>query len=255
MAAQVRPFRRASPPRRGSHDRPSGTPSRSRRERRRARPRPFRRTGCVSRALHATFPSSATPRTMPLAEPGRPRDDSVGSVRTDEVRSAHRRRAADACGHAVVVELDVAHGDSVAEVRSGGRRLLGEMEVEPAPLRHLDERLALCARSTRLGTRRARPSDRRRAPRPRRRRRADAAERRPVRPPPHGLSRGKRALSTRRTRAPGPCEVDRRGRSCRPGTDDEHVEALHPAIVGRAASRGYNCAPRRDSRVAKGGGL
>ena len=42
---------------------------------------------------------------------------------------------------------------------------------------------------------------------------------------------------------PGACEVDRRGRPCRPGTDDEHVEALHPAIVGRAASRGYNCAP------------
>src|SRR4029079_2941462 len=30
---------------------------------------------------------------------------------------------------------------------------------------------------------------------------------------------------------PCPLEVDRRGRSCRPGTHDEHVEAIHSAIV------------------------
>ena len=78
---------------------------------------------------------------------------------------------------------------------------------------------------------------------------------RPVSPPPHGLSRGKRALSTRSTAAPPRAEVDRGRRPRRPRPDDENVESLHPAMVGRIRNRGYNCPPRRGSRVAKGGGL
>ena len=83
-----------------------------------------------------------------LAEPGRPRDDTVGPVGTDEEARTDEVRA-DACGHAGVTELDVAHGDSVAELCPGGRRLLGEMEVEPSPLRHLDERLRALPRDLR----------------------------------------------------------------------------------------------------------
>ena len=188
-----------------------------------------------------------------LAEPGRPRDDTVGPVGTDEEARTDEVRA-DACGHAGVAELDVAHGDSVAEVRPGGRRLLGEMEVEPPPLRHLDERL------------RALPRDLRSVPdaddhaidnvlHDRIDRTWQMPKRAPREPSATRLVAREARLVDEENAHPGPLEVDRRGRSCRPGTDDEDVEALHPAIVGRAASRGYNCAPRRGSRVAKGGGL
>ncbi len=51
------------------------------------------------------------------------------------------------------------------------------------------------------------------------------------------------------------CEMQRRRRSRRPGADDENIETLHLTIVGRDPGRGYNHPPRRDSRVAKGGGL
>ena len=83
-----------------------------------------------------------------LAESGRPRDDTVGPVCTDEEARTDEVRA-DACCHAGVTDFDVAHGDSVAELCPGGRRLLGEMEVEPSPLRHLDERLGALPRDLR----------------------------------------------------------------------------------------------------------
>jgi hypothetical protein len=176
-----------------------------------------------------------------LAEPGRPRDDTVGPVGTDEEARTDEVRA-DACGHAGVTDLDVAHGDSVAELRPGGRRLLGKMEVEPSPLRHLDERI------------RALPRDLR--PIPDADDHAnddvlhdwiDGAREMPERP--SGKSAAARfvarepRLVDEKNAHPGPLEVDCRRRSCRPSTDDENVEALHPAIVGRASSRGYNCAP------------
>ena len=187
-------------------------------------------------------PSPADRATTPLA-PSAP----TRKRRTDEVR-------VDACSHAGVAELDVAHGDSVAEVCPGDRRLLRQMEVEPPPLRHLDERL------------RALPLDLRSVPdaddhaidnvlHDRVDRTWQMPKRAPREPSATRLVAREARLVDEENAHPGPLEVDRRGRSCRPGTDDEDVEALHPAIVGRAASRGYNCAPRRGSRVAKGGGL
>ena len=188
-----------------------------------------------------------------LAEPGRPCDDTVGSIRTDEEARADDVRA-DACGHAGVTELDVAHGDSVAELCAGSRRLHDEMEVEPPALRHLDERL------------RALPSQLAAVPNPNDHGvddvfhdRIDGARQLPQRasrePSPARLVARESRLVDEENAHPGPLEVDGRGRPGRSGTDDEDVEALHPAIVGRAASRGYNCPPRRGSRVAKGGGL
>ena len=50
-------------------------------------------------------------------------------------------------------------------------------------------------------------------------------------------------------------EADRRRRACGACADDEHVYLLHVPIVGVARGHGYNCPPRRGSRVAKGGGL
>ena len=209
--------------------------------------------GVRSSALQATLPSSATPRTMPSPSPA-DRATTPFAPSAPTRKRAPTRCEPDACGHAGVTELDVAHGDAVAEVGPGGRRLLGEMEVEPAALRHVDERL------------RALPRDLRSVP--------DAddhavddvlhdgvdrtwhmPERASREPSAARLVAREARLVDEENAHPGPLEVDRRGRSCRPGTDDEHVETLHPAIVGRAASRGYNCAPRRGSRVAKGGGL
>ena len=67
---------------------------------------------------------------------------------------------------------------------------------------------------------------------------------RPVSPPPHGLSRGKRAVDEQHPRAAAR-EADRGRRPRRPGPDDEDVEALHAWIVGgkRRQRRGYNGAP------------
>ena len=83
----------------------------------------------------------------------------------------------------------------------------------------------------------------------------DVLERAPRQPAAAWLvPRKARPVDEQNTRA-RPCEMQRRRRSRRPGTDDEDIETLHVAIVGRDRGRGYNHPPRRDSRVAKGGGL
>ena len=156
--------------------------------------------GVLSSALQRNVSLERDSADDALAEPGRPCDDTVGSIRTDEEARADDVRA-DACGHAGVTELDVAHGDSVAELCAGSRRLLDEMEVEPPALRHLDERLrALPSQLPRYPTRMTMVSTTCSTT-------ASTAQgsclnARPVSPPPHGLSRGNRALSTRRTRIP-----------------------------------------------------
>ena len=63
--------------------------------------------------------------------------------------------------------------------------------------------------------------------RPARSRTGAGARRGSVTPPPHGLSRGNVALSTRRTRAPARCEAIRGGRSRRSGSDDGDVVGAH----------------------------
>ena len=72
-------------------------------------------------------------------ESQRPRGDAVDAVRAD-----HDRRAGggsvEADDPAVVVLLERGHPLPVAEVGAGGRRLLGQVRVEPPTLRHQDER-------------------------------------------------------------------------------------------------------------------
>ena len=96
--------------------------------------------GVRGSALPAHVPLERDPAHDPAAEPGRPRDDAVRPVGPDE-EAARTDDSADARGDAGVTELELVDVDAVAEVCPGGRCLLREMEVEPAPLRHLDERL------------------------------------------------------------------------------------------------------------------
>ena len=74
-----------------------------------------------------------------------------------------------------------------------------------------------------------------RARRPARRRTGACRSARPVRPPPHGLSRGKRALSASRTRAPARARCS---------------AVAEPA--GRRRRRGRRTAPPRDRRACPG---
>ena len=68
----------------------------------------------------------------------------------------------------------------------------------------------------------------------------------PVRPPPHGLSRGKRALSRQRMPPPAPIargQRDRRRDARRPGARDDDV-AIQPATLAYIALRAVRAWPR-----------
>ena len=164
-----------------------------------------------------------------VPEPGGPGHEPVRPVRADDVGRAHAR-AGDARDHGSPVGLDPFDSCAVPEVRAGGSGLLGEMEVEPATLRHQDERA-----------------------------RAPAGEAAPVPDPEHEvvdhvLDDGRdvagemaerpsgqattaglvawEALAVRQQHAgTASSEVDRRGRPRRPRPHDKHVEPLHAAIV------------------------
>ena len=233
VLAQAAAPRSSTRRRRGSRGRPSGTPSRSRRARRRARPRRCSSYGARVERAPRDVPLERDAADDAVAEPGRLRDDAVRAVGADEERgtdAARRRRVPSPRRRRARCRST---GDAVAEVGSGGGRLLGEMEVEPPPLRHRDERLGARRARPSRGTRRARPCDRRRARRRARRRRAACRSARPVRPPPHGLSRGKRALSTSRTLRAAAGEVDARS----------------PSLPARRRRRGRRTAPSRDRSV------
>ena len=73
---------------------------------------------------------------MPQAR--RSRHDAVGAVRADE-EGRTDARVSDACPHFRLVDLDLGDGGAIAEVGARRRSLLGEMEVEASPLRHVDE--------------------------------------------------------------------------------------------------------------------
>ena len=70
-----------------------------------------------------------------------------------------------------------------------------------------------------------------------------------VSPPPHGLSRGKVALSASRTFAPGRREMVGGRRTGRPAADDEHVEALHDVRLQCARSKGVCPSGQRERAV------
>ena len=117
-------------------------------------------------------------------------------------------------------------------VRTGGDRLLGEVRVEPPPLRHQHERARACPcartasasragtsiRSTSCSTTGAGST-------------GSCRTARSVSPPPHGLSRGNVALSRSSTFAPAARQVDRGDRPGRAGSDHGDVVAGHAAMV------------------------
>ena len=85
---------------------------------------------------------------------------------------------------------------------------------------------------------------------------------RPVTPPPQGLSRGKRARSSRSTEAPAAAQAVRARRACGPGADDDRVVATHggimPDLTGTVAcwfnsANGFGgCAPAIDGLGPRG---
>ena len=74
-----------------------------------------------------------------VAEPYRARDGPVRSVGSDDERSPYSY-APDGGGHAVAVQRERVHARPVAELRARRRGLLGEVQVEAAPLGHQDQR-------------------------------------------------------------------------------------------------------------------
>ncbi len=188
-----------------------------------------------------------------FAEPDCAGDDTVGPVGADDERRTDDL-VADARRHTGVVELDLADGDAVTKVGSLASRLLGEVEVEPPALGHPDQRRR--ARAADLGAvadTHDHPVDdvlddgldvARSVP-----------ERAPREPAAARLVAWEARLVGEQHARARTREVDRSRRAGRARTHDEGVELLHPTIVGRSCGHGYNCPPRRGSRVAKGGGL
>ena len=175
-------------------------------------------------------------------EPHRARDDPVGTICADERvclhhASVHPHRDA---GLAV---LDLPDSSTITKVRARRRRLLREMRVEPPPLRHEDERLRVPAREA-LPVPEPDPEavddvldDR-----------VDGAWRVAQRPPGEPASarlvpREAGAVGQENPGS-GAREAQSRCRAGGAGTDDEHVEPLHPGIVGANRS-GLQCRARR----------
>ena len=197
-------------------------------------------------------PLERDPPDDPVAEAGGSGDDAVRAVRADEIRRAHAR-SSDAGGDFLVVELELRDRRSVPEVGACGSSLLGEMRVEPAPLRHRHER-------SRRGSIHRRPV-----------RRAhdhpvddsldhgldvarQVAQRSARQTAPARLVAGKARLVDEDDTGAGPRELHRRRGSGRAGSDHQHVGALHAAIVGarqRAGQRSLASQRRRiDTRGA-----
>ena len=147
-----------------------------------------------------------------------------------------------------VVRLDLDR-HAFAHLHPALARRVEQERVEPPPLRHPDERLRSSgARPRRRSGSAARPG--RPAPRrPASGRPGTGARRASSCPPPQGLSRGKRALSS---------EQHRRARPRRGGTRSSSRPARRRPRSRRSASRtgGYNArASRGCARAAKGNGL
>ena len=84
---------------------------------------------------------AVTPLRAQAERPGR---DPVDAVRPDHDRRG-RRRAVEPDGRLLLPQLERSGTYPVAEVGTRGGRLLGEMSVEPPPLRHQHERAVALA--------------------------------------------------------------------------------------------------------------
>jgi hypothetical protein len=92
--------------------------------------------------LHVPLERDAvTPLGAQAERPGR---NPVDAVRSDHDRRG-RRRAVEPDGRLFLPKLQRGGAYPVAEVGTRGRRLLGEMSVEPPPLRHQHERAVALA--------------------------------------------------------------------------------------------------------------
>ena len=182
----------------------------------------------------------------PRIEPGRARHDPVGAVRADERVGAHDLPAH---AHADVgcIHIDIGDSRSIAELGARRRCLLREMRVEQPPLCHEDERL-------RVPPREAPP-----VPEPDPEAvddvlddGVDGARRVPERPSGEPTSArlvpweagavGQKHCRPLVRKAKGRC------RARRAGANDDHVEALHPAIV-EPRRRTVTIARRRKARA------
>ena len=161
--------------------------------------------------------------------------DPVRSVRADEHVRAHRV-SVDPHVDSAAVRRDVRHPGTVAKRRPGSSSLLGEVQVEPPPLRHEDERCRVRAREAAAV---AKPD-----PEP-----VDdvlddgfdgagrPAERASGEPSSARLVPGEaRAVGQEHLR-PAAREAQRRRRTRRSGADDHHVVAFHTAMVGAGRPR------------------
>ena len=170
-----------------------------------------------------------------FVDAGRSRDDAVRTVGADD-----EGRADDLASHARryarVADRDLAHRGAVAKVGSRSRGLLGEMEVEPPPLRHADERLSARACDLAPVTNAYDQPvddvlyDRLDVAR-------HVAERSSGEPTAARLVARKARLVREQDACAGARQVDRSARPRRTCTDDEGVEPVHRAIVVSRAMR------------------
>ena len=206
-------------------------PSRSRPGRRRARPTRSPRTAPdrarpTARCPRARRRGRSRRRARPRARRRRwrrrrRRRTTPGRPRRRRALTRRRRRARSRSTATPSRKSAPAAAACSARWRSSRRRWV--IRIRGAGLVPLEP--------SRRTPRAARPSGRRRARRRARRRTAACRSARPVSPPPHGLSRGKRALSASSTRAP----------HARGGSPS-------PSRPGRRPRRGRRNAPRHDRR-------
>ena len=176
-------------------------------------------------ASSGTFPSSATPRTIPSP---RPNDRATmpfapSAPTTTSARTASPPTRAVTPSPSTSIALDAR---ALAELGARRGGLLGEEGVQAPALRHPDQRLVVAPRERRpvaepqLEAVDVTLDDRRRVDRdPLQRATGEPAAARLV-------AREARLVGEQHARA-GAREVDRRRRAGRAGTDDEDVDALH----------------------------
>ena len=189
--------------------------------------------GAVDRAVRDVRLQRDAPHD-PVPEAGLARDDPVRAVGADE----HVRDdlpAVDARRHAIALVEQVRHAHAVSEVGPGRGRLLREMQVEPAPLRHEDERRLMPPREAPpVAKPDAEPVDDVLDDR------VDRAGRMPERASGEPAAarlvpREARAIDEEHLR-PALREPERGRRAGRPCPDDESVEVLHRRIVDRRSA-------------------
>ena len=162
-------------------------------------------------------------------EPERAHGQPVDAVGPDR-DGRRRRRVVEAHGHRFVVHLQPRGAHAVAEVGPGGRGLLGEVCVEPPPLRHQDQRL-LAPPLDAAAVAQAEPNPSHGVLDHRLDRDRELADGAIGEPSPARLV-AREALTVEQQHARARArETEGGGRSRRTGSDHDRIEALHRYIV------------------------